>query len=177
MIVYKTDDLLVRTLETSDQELLVKWLSDPRVLEYYGGRDRPHDLELVKEIFYKQDEEVRCIFEYLEKPIGYIQYYLVDEKTKKEYGLKGKRIFGTDQFIGEVEFWNQGIGKKLIKSMIEYLKTHGHADKVVMDPQTWNERALKCYESCGFKKIRILEAHEWHEGKLRDCWLIEYPVK
>jgi len=57
MIVYKTDDLLVRTLETSDQELLVKWLSDPRVLEYYGGRDRPHDLELVKEIFYNMKSE------------------------------------------------------------------------------------------------------------------------
>jgi aminoglycoside 6'-N-acetyltransferase len=177
MIVFKNDELLVRTLEQKDQELLVKWLSDARVLEYYAGRDRPHDLDLVKVIFYKEDEEVRCIFEYHEKPIGYIQYYLVDEKTQKEYGYQGERIFGTDQFIGEVEFWNQGIGKKLIKSMLEYLINHENADKVIMDPQAWNERALKCYESCGFKKIKLLEEHEWHEGKLRDCWLIEYSEK
>jgi aminoglycoside 6'-N-acetyltransferase len=177
MIIYKTDDLLVRTLELSDQELLVKWLSDPRVLQYYEGRDRPQDLELVKENFYKEDEEVRCIFEYLDKSIGYIQFYLVDEETKKNYGLKDERIFGTDQFIGEVDYWNQGIGKKLIKSMLEYLTIHANADKVIMDPQVWNERAIKCYEGCGFKKIKILETHEWHEGQLRDCWLIEYSVK
>jgi aminoglycoside 6'-N-acetyltransferase len=74
MLVYKTDDLLVRTLEQTDQELLVKWLSDPKVLEYYEGRDQPHDLDLVKEHFYKEDEAARCIFEYLDIPIGYIQY-------------------------------------------------------------------------------------------------------
>jgi aminoglycoside 6'-N-acetyltransferase len=113
MIVYKTDDLLVRTLEQTDQELLIKWLTDPKVLEYYEGRDQPHDLDLVKEHFYKKDEAARCIFEYLDIPIGYIQFYRFDEESQYEYGYQKERIFGADQFIGEVEFWNQGIGKKL----------------------------------------------------------------
>lgn len=45
---------------------------------------------------------------------------------------------------------------------------------VVMDPQTWNKRAIRCYEKCGIKKVKILPEHEFHEGRYRDCWLIEY---
>lgn len=47
-------------------------------------------------------------------------------------------------------------------------------DKIVMDPQAWNERALRVYEKGGFVKKKYLEKHEMHEGELRDCWLIEY---
>lgn len=83
-------------------------------------------------------------------------------------------IYGTDQFIGETDYWNKGIGKLLLKSMIEYLVGQRHADKVVMNPQTWNERAIKCYEKCGFKKVKILPKNEFHEGEYRDCWLVEY---
>lgn len=58
--------------------------------------------------------------------------------------------------------------------MVKYLVEHKQADRVVMDPQTRNTRALKCYEKCGFKRIKILPKHEFHEGEYQDCWLIEY---
>jgi aminoglycoside 6'-N-acetyltransferase len=46
-----------------------------------------------------------------------------------------------------------------------------------MVPQAWNERALRCYEKCGFVKKIFLKQHEWHEGEYRDCWLIEFSSK
>lgn len=58
--------------------------------------------------------------------------------------------------------------------MVEYLIEQKQADIVVMDPQTWNERAIRCYEKCGFKKVKIMPKHEFHEGEYRDCLLIEY---
>ncbi len=45
MIIFERGDVGLRTLEPSDAGLLVKWLSDPVVLEFYEGRNRPHDLE------------------------------------------------------------------------------------------------------------------------------------
>ena len=45
------------------------------------------------------------------------------------------------------------------------------------DPQAWNERAIRCYEKCGFKKVKLLPKHELHEGEYRDCWQIEYKSK
>ncbi|OUS76103.1 GNAT family N-acetyltransferase [Paenibacillus sp. MY03] len=177
MILYESNGITVRTLEIKDQKHLVSWLNDPLVLTYYEGRDRPHDLELIKENFYTNDEEEkRCLIEYNHKPIGYIQFYLIDEETCKKFGYYdlNETIYGTDQFIGETKYWNQGIGKQLMKSMIKYLTHELGADRILMDPQTWNLRAITCYERCGFKKIMKLENYEMHEGELRDCWLMEY---
>lgn len=178
MILYKTGEITVRNIEIEDERLLVKWLSDAVVLEYYEGRDNPHDLEMVRDHFYGDDDEARCIFEYHEKPIGYIQFYQLDEEGKREYEIQdaqpNERIYGMDQFIGESEYWNKGIGEKLVKSMIHHLIHHEKADRIVMDPQTWNLRAIACYEKCGFKKVKVLKEHEKHEGELRDCWLIAY---
>lgn len=159
---------------------MVKWLSDSKVLQYYEGRDRPFNEELVEEKFYNHNvNKTRCIIEYNKKSIGYIQYYIIDEEECEEYGYSNFKgtIFGTDQFIGEPEYWGQGIGKILMKLMINYLSTEKGAQKIVLDPQTWNERAIKCYEKSGYVKVKLLPEHELHEGELKDCWLMEYDPR
>lgn len=176
MMLYKHNKLLIRHLKETDADLLVKWLSDPRVLTYYGGRDCPHDQEMVREHFFDKDESsARCIIQYEGQDIGYIQYYPITDEERTEYGYDDftGSIFGMDQFI-EPDFWNRGIGTELITSMVRYLITHEGAEKVVMDPQAWNERALRVYEKAGFVKKKYLQRHEWHEGEYRDCWIIEY---
>lgn len=177
-MVFEKGNLRIRELTENDAFLLVEWLSNPTVLQYYGGRDRPHDFEMVRESFLQQDDETRCIVEYDSQAIGYIQFYALDDEGKKEYGYTDmkEKIYGTDQFIGEASHWNQGIGKLLVSAMIDYLIHVLEADKIVMDPQTWNTRAVACYEKCGFKKIKLLPKNEWHEGELRDCWLMEYSI-
>jgi len=177
MIIFEKQEIRLRTLQLNDAALLVKWLSDPVVLEFYEGRDRPHDLELVKEHFYDEQAEVtRCIVQYKERDIGYLQFYLIDDEELEVYGYVGfeGQIFGMDQFIGEPDLWNQGMGSRLIKETVNYLIEAKQAEKIVMDPQAWNKRALRVYEKIGFVKKKYLEQHEQHEGELRDCWLIEY---
>lgn len=155
-----------------------KWLSDRLVLEFYEGRDYPFHAEKVYQTFFEPDDSVvRCIVLYKDSAIGYIQYYLADKEIRKvgHYG-PSKIVYGMDQFIGEATYWNQGIGTLLIKSMIVFLKKQLQADVIVMDPQIENKRALRCYEKCGFSPVTVLPAHEWHEGKYRDCLLIENRV-
>ncbi len=177
MIIYEWNEITVRLLDEKDEHHLVEWLTDPEVLQYYEGRDRPHDLHLVREHFYNQDDDAtRCIVEYGGNPIGYIQFYKLEEEERTEYGYgdTDEIIHGTDQFIGEVGYWNKGIGTLLVQSMLSYLIDEQQACKVVMDPQAWNLRAISCYEKCGFHRIKLLEKHEQHEGQMRDCWLMEY---
>ncbi|WP_409276325.1 GNAT family N-acetyltransferase [Neobacillus sp. SCS-31] len=167
--------LVIRKLQKGDASLLAKWLSDPAVLEYYEGRDNPFDLAKVLDVFYQPDDvEMKCIVEYEGKAIGYIQYYGLGVETRRVYGYGDENIFGMDQFIGESSYWNRGIGTVLVSAMADYLTREKNADRVVMDPQAGNARALRCYEKCGFKKVRLLPKHELHEGVHRDCWLIEY---
>jgi aminoglycoside 6'-N-acetyltransferase len=176
MILYEHGDITVKSLKTEDASHLVKWLSDPVVLEFYGGRDRPYDYEKVMQHFYRDGEVTSCIVEFRHQAIGYIQFYVIGDEERTEYGYQDDEalIYGMDQFIGEAGCWNQGIGTALVRSMRDYVIKHQQASKIVMDPQAWNSRALRVYEKCGFKKKRLLPKHEWHEGEYRDCWLIEY---
>lgn len=179
MMCYKNGELSIRSLEYSDKYLIIKWLTDNEVLKYYEGRDNPYNENMVEEKFYKKDiSKTRCIIEYSQKPIGYIQFYAIDKKECEEYGYENVQntIFGTDQFIGETKYWGQGIGTALMKSMVNFLITEKGAKKIILDPQAWNERAIKCYEKSGFIKTKILPKHELHEGEFKDCWLMEYSV-
>lgn len=173
----ENNGLKVRKLNDNDKHLLVKWLSDSSVLEYYEGRDNAFDLNKVNNVFFDcEEDEVKCIVEFERKAIGYVQYYKIDKITKENFGYSFGNIYGIDQFIGETEYWNRGVGTLLVSSVVSFLYEHEKADKVIMDPQLRNLRALRCYEKCGFKKVKILPKHELHEGEYRDCWLIEHTM-
>ena len=178
--IIENKDLKVRALVENDKTQLAKWLSNPEILQYYEGRDNPFDVEKVKREFFDDEEGVtRCLFECDETPIGYVQFYEIDKEERQLYGYADLKdvIYGMDQFIGESAYWNKGIGTMLVSSMAEYLIREKEADRIVMDPQTQNKRAIRCYEKCGFEKVKLLPKRELHEGEYRDCWLIEYSKR
>ncbi|MGR9049515.1 GNAT family N-acetyltransferase [Halobacillus faecis] len=173
-MLFRNADLIVRKLVKEDDDVLAKWLSDPRVLEYDEGRDQPFNLSRIESDFVTlEDEKTQCLVLYKGVKIGYIQFYEFDKGMKNQYGYRDPVVYGMDQFIGEVMYWNKGIGSLLVTSMVEYLLENKCVDRVVMDPQVRNERALSCYEKCGFRKVKRLPGHELHEGKFEDCWLME----
>ncbi|WP_181346997.1 GNAT family N-acetyltransferase [Thalassobacillus sp. CUG 92003] len=169
-MLFQQSKLRVRSLEERDKLILAKWLSDPSVLEFYEGRDRPFDVNKVETEFFQHNDDVTgFMVEYDGVRIGYIQFYVCDD-----YGYADELIYGIDQFIGEPSYWNRGIGTLLVSSMAVFLCDHKQAERVVMDPHVTNERAIRCYEKSGFKKVKLLPKHEWHEGAYRECWLMEY---
>lgn len=144
-------------------------------MKFYEGRDNTFsEKDILRKFFNRDDEVSRCMVVYQGKDIGFIQYYPINKATSTlaEY-FEMQRVYGLDQFIGDSNYWNKGIGTQLISSMVNYLKTQKEATRIVMDPMTSNGRAIKCYEKCGFKKIKILREHILHEGDYRDCWLME----
>jgi aminoglycoside 6'-N-acetyltransferase len=170
----------IRKLAPEDAVHLRAWLNDERVLTYYEGRDRPHDDAMIRANFFPEDDEgvSRFLVLFGEEPIGYVQYYPVDSQDKLAYGYSpDEAIYGMDQFIGEPVYWNKGLGSRLVSSVVQALSTEKHATRVIMDPQAWNRRAIRCYEKCGFRKVKLLPRHEWHEGKKRNCWLMEWRAE
>ncbi|MBA3922967.1 MAG: GNAT family N-acetyltransferase [Nostocaceae cyanobacterium] len=180
--VVQTDDVIVRRMrdEMDDYELMEKWRTDERVLEFYGGRDYPYYIEDVKieylPLIRGYQKVVPCIFSYQNIPVGYLQYYALNDlsnKEKKEFSLEQTDgVYAIDLFIGEPSYWSQGIGTKVLVAVINYIFTQLSARKIVIDPYVGNHRAIRCYEKCGFVKVKILPKHDLHEGKFRDCWLM-----
>lgn len=178
-MIIEEGNLKVRPLKLADAVFLYKWLNDPRVLAFYEGRDNPQDMSTITARFFRNssDDRVdRSMVLWRKIPIGYVQTYLVDAEELSayayEYGELGT-VYGMDQFIGEPEYWDQGIGTLLVNTVANRLSTNAWCQCVVMDPRVDNPRAIHVYEKCGFKKIRRLPARELHEGVWRDCWLME----
>lgn len=166
----------LRRMEDSadDFALLARWLSDERVLRFYEGRDHPFTMEMVKQKYgarvLTQDGVTPCIMLYEGYPIGYLQYYQADPQ-EYEFEVHGK-IYALDLFIGEPAYWGRGLGPGFIRLLLCYLLEEKGADWVLLDPHIDNLRAIRCYEKCGFRKLKLLKAHELHEGKYVDCWLM-----
>lgn len=172
----KSDEILIRDFSESDLPLMLKWLTDDRVLEYYEGRDIRFTMDTLS-VHYLEEIPYgsRVIIEYRDTPIGYGQIYQLYGELFEEYGYpdNGNVVFAMDQFIGEPDYWDQGIGTSFLLLMASYIKSHKKADRILLDPHKNNYRAIRAYEKAGFKIIRSLPAHELFEGKKEDCFLME----
>lgn len=170
------DDLALRRLTPDDAPLLTKWLTDPRVLAFYEGRDRPFDEAAVRAKFIARNDGAitQCIVLYRDAPLGYLQYFPLDAAGLAEYAYSPDvRAFGMDLFIGEPERWGHGIGTRLVAGVAHHLIAAHGAQLVTLDPHIDNLRAIRCYAKAGFRTVRLLPRHELHEGEWCDCWLME----
>ena len=178
MEIIKEKEISLRLLNEQDKNLLLKWLTDERVLNFWEGKSAVFDLDRITEDFYGEEnvEVIRTIIEYQGQAIGYLQMYKLDNEALEEYSYQStnKVIYGIDQFIGEPEYWNKGIGTKFMRLVLQYLTNSKGAEIVILDPHADNPRAIRCYEKVGFKKIKFLPKHELHDGEMVDCYLMEY---
>ncbi|MES9684514.1 hypothetical protein ABWK22_16770 [Gottfriedia acidiceleris] len=60
-MIFQSNKLTIRQLKESDVPLLAKWLSNPKVLQYYEGRDNPFNAEKVKSIFLLKIPLFKCV--------------------------------------------------------------------------------------------------------------------
>lgn len=154
-------DLAIRLMrdDMEDYRLMARWLTDQRVLAYYEGRDNPFPLERVAEeygpLVRGEESVVPCILLYQGTSIGYMQYYRLEEyiqhfslteEEKERFGLsRPDRVYGLDMFIGEPGLWDRGLGTRAVSLLVRYLFHRLKAEQVVVDPETWNTRAVRCY--------------------------------
>ena len=169
-------EILIRDFAESDLPLMFKWLTNDTVLEYYEGRDVRFTMDTLSELYMEElPDGFRVIIEYRDLPVGYGQAYRTTGEMFDEYDYpdKGQTVFAMDQFIGEPEYWNRGIGTSFLKLMAVYLREQKSADRILLDPHKDNFRAVRAYEKAGFKIIKSLPEHEMFEGRKKDCWLME----
>ena len=172
----ENDQIRIRDFTRADLPLMLKWLTDDRVLEFYEGRDVQFNMETLAEHFLEEiSDGFRMIIEYNGQAVGYGQAYQLSGEMFEEYDYpdSGKVVFAMDQFIGEPDYWNRGIGTEFLKMMASYLKTNKGASCILLDPHKSNPRAIRAYEKAGFKIIKSLPKHELFEEKKEDCWMME----
>jgi aminoglycoside 6'-N-acetyltransferase len=173
--------LVIRRMrdEEDDYLLMARWLNDERVKAYWHGDSESFPMERILEKYGPRTRgeapTTPCFVTLDDRPIGYIQFYRTDDwsEWRDQIGLDPRADrWALDIVIGEPELWDQGLGTRAVRTLLEYLFTQEAASEVVLSPLADNARAVRCYEKAGFHKVRLVPNGELHDGKWRDAWLM-----
>ena len=146
--------LKFRLLTSDDFPLLLEWLSKEHVKEWWDDGD--DTLEKVSRHYGEAEVGLArfILFEVEkggEKPIGYFQSYCVPDG-----------LIGIDQFIGEEDYINRGVGEKAIRMFTEMIMREHEPTSIILDPSPDNKRAVRCYEKVGFRHYETRQTEDGH---------------
>ena len=102
-----------------------------------------------------------------------IQYY---EETDEEF-----RHAGIDLFLG-TPYHARGLGTDAVRAMARHLIVDRGHHRLTIDPAAHNERAIRCYEKAGFKRVGIMREYwldpdgVWRDGLLLDMLATELAL-
>ena len=143
--------LIEFTDKKDNYELLYKWCSQEFIYEWFEQRKLSYE-EIENKYKNKllANQQQLFFINYNDNKIGFVQIYKYDDK-KSESFKKYDSIYEYDIFIGESEYLSRGIGTQIIKYVNNYIYEKYLCDCIVLRPFKRNERAVKCYEKCGFE--------------------------
>jgi RimJ/RimL family protein N-acetyltransferase len=71
-------------------------------------------------------------------------------------------------FIGNKDYWGKGYGTDAIITLDSFIFTQMNINKVRLTCYSFNDRAIKSYEKCGFKIEGVLRQEMFKDGKYHD---------
>lgn len=135
-----------REISPKDFPQMLEWLQKEHIKQWWNDGD--DTLEKVALHYGEESKDVKRFIlvevkEEIEKLIGYFQYYFAPDGQ-----------IGIDQFIGEENYLNRGVGEQTIKLFIELIKRRHRPRFIILDPVPENKRAIRCYEKVGFRHYK-----------------------
>jgi len=155
------DRLELRPLAEDDLDGLHRIVSTPEVARWWN----PHTRDSVEE-WLIEDDVIRWTIWLDGEPAGKIQAH---EESEAEF-----RHAGIDLFVAP-EYHGRGFGRESIQLVARWLIDERGHHRLVIDPALANERAIRCYESVGFRRVGVMRRYwfdrtldEWVDGLLLD---------
>ncbi len=152
------DRVVLRSLVEEHVPALAELGRDPEVARWWAGID---------EAYLREELAAGLSFAIVseDEVAGMIQFY---EELDDEF-----RHAGMDLFLG-TPFQDRGLGTAAVRTMARYLiRERGH-HRLIIDPAAQNERAIRCYEKVGFRRVGIMREY-WldPDGVQRDGLLLD----
>lgn len=106
---------------------------------------------------------------------GEYNFAIEDIKTKKYIGGCGiqnvnwlARVATVGIMIGNKDYWGKGYGTDAMKVLMKFIFEDMNIRKIRLSTFSFNLRAQKSYEKCGFQVEGILKDEIFKEGKYYD---------
>jgi aminoglycoside 6'-N-acetyltransferase len=156
------DRVRLRPLEERDVDRLVEIGAEPAVSRWWPDITRA---ELAGKAAGEEEDTVGLTVERDGRVVGMIQFH---EETTPEFRHAGIDIFLAGECHG------QGLGADAVRTLARHLFDERGHHRVTIDPAAANERAIRCYERVGFRRVGVMRrywrdpAGEWQDGLLLD---------
>jgi aminoglycoside 6'-N-acetyltransferase Ib len=152
--------LVLRPMTEDDIPLLHDWLQRPHIVRWWGGEaERPKSLAVTRAKYLPRVLALDQVTPYIvmlgDRPIGYAQSYVAAGSGDGWWeDVTDPGVSGIDQSLGEPADLGQGLGTRLVKSLVEQLFQDPQVTRIQTDPDPSNLRAIRCYEKAGFRALR-----------------------
>lgn len=70
--------------------------------------------------------------------------------------------------IGDRNYWDQGYGREVVKLLLHFGFHYLGARRIALTTTAKNERAIRCYQACGFQEEGRPRKVLWIEGEYTD---------
>lgn len=141
-----------------------RWVNDEDVVDMMGFPD--YHLPMEKERKWAElqqdmtrDERSFTILTKKGKAIGNLGLMCID-------GVSRSAIFGI--MIGEKDYWDRGYGTDAIDTALKVAFEEMGLRRISLTAIDMNDRALACYEKCGFVTEGRDREAKFHKGEYRD---------
>ena len=143
----------LRAIEREDLPTFVRWFNDPEVRQYlamYMPMSMAEEEKWFERQLEDQDSRIFAIETEDGVHIGNCGLHNFDWKNRRAYlGI----------VIGEKEYWGKGYGSDAVRTLLGFAFSEMNLHRVYLTVYDYNERAIRCYERCGFQ----------HEGRQREA--------
>jgi dethiobiotin synthetase len=154
------EQVVLREPAEADLARLVEVLAAPEVARWWPAEDEAGLRELLAEA-----GTTTWVVVAGEDVIGLVQAW---EELDPEYRHGGIDIALHPAWHG------RGLGTDTVRTVARHLIEERRHHRVTIDPSTANERAIRCYERVGFRRVGVMRGYErgadgvYHDGLLMD---------
>jgi RimJ/RimL family protein N-acetyltransferase len=141
-----------------------RWINDPEVADFLASIGFPLSMADERQWIERMQRsgEFATHFTIVTKsgdPIGNIALMDINYQNRNaQLGI----------MIGEKDHWDKGYGKDAIRTLLDYAFRTLCLNRVELRLNVENERALACYERCGFKLEGRKKGHIFYKGRYCD---------
>lgn len=143
------ENIALAPVRVEDAEKWAEWLNDlavsiPLGSEAYTSLSIENMRQEINEMIGHHDPCFTIVENESDRPIGRCLLFSVDRTNRTA-------MMGI--FIGEKQYWNAGYGKEATRLLLDYAFNLLNLNSIMLGVFEFNQRAIHCYQSVGFKEI------------------------
>jgi RimJ/RimL family protein N-acetyltransferase len=152
----------LRALEHDDLPHFVRWINDPEVRRFMVIR---YPLSMTEEekwwegFLERENDHIFAIEAEDGTYIGNIGLHDLERENRKA-------LLGI--IIGHKAYWGQGYGTDAIQAVLRWAFDYLNLHRVYLTVYAYNERAIRCYQKCGFRHEGTMRQARYSGGRYHD---------